>query len=190
MENYLDRGLLPSFAGSCTEISRSFFISGIPLFVYSVAESFTPAAPFKESEWKSVFIHWEKLGKRITLFPERGSIQQELTRFVRSFHLPCNPSWALCISNRDMHWFQDKKIPKYIHRAEMYLDLKYVLDFHHTLPWGLLTSLFCPFAATNTFPVAVVSGEMLKSTNSHSVGSICLVWACKMDFLSNPYINS
>lgn len=77
MENYLDYGLLPSFGGSCTEISRGFFIPGIPLFIYTVAESFTPAAPFKESEWKSVFTNWEKLGKKNYTVPEGGSAQQE-----------------------------------------------------------------------------------------------------------------
>lgn len=43
MKNNLDCSLLPSFARSCTEISRGFFMSGILLFIHAVAEKFTPS---------------------------------------------------------------------------------------------------------------------------------------------------
>lgn len=72
MENYPECGLLPGFVGSCTEIPRGFFISGIPPFIYTVAESFTPAAPFRESEQKSVFTHWEKLGGKMDCSQSEG----------------------------------------------------------------------------------------------------------------------
>jgi len=45
MENNLDCGLLPSFARSCTEISREFFMSGVPPFIHAIAERLTPSCP-------------------------------------------------------------------------------------------------------------------------------------------------
>lgn len=61
MGNNLDSVLLPSFARSCTEISRGFFMSGFPPFTHAVAQRFTPSSP--TAKRVTVFTHktWEKM---------------------------------------------------------------------------------------------------------------------------------
>lgn len=88
MENNLDCGLLPSFARSCTEIRRGFFMPGIPPSLTLWLRGSPPAAPSVGSIAERItvihLIRWEKrlrevnLGGKKRLFTAGGTTRERL----------------------------------------------------------------------------------------------------------------